>query len=52
MQTEFAWGEKEQGSAWSFRRRRKRREAEFAPTRRKPSDAKMNLWQAELETLK
>jgi hypothetical protein len=27
------------------------RDMELVPTRRMPSDAKMNLWQTELETL-
>ncbi len=45
------WGKKEQGSVWSFCRGQKRRGADFATTRRMPSDASAALWQAELETL-
>ena len=45
------WGKEEQGSVRSFCRGQNRRGADFATTRRMPSDASAALWQAELETL-
>lgn len=40
-----SWGEEEQGSAWSFRRRRKRNGADFATTRRRVS---LRTWLVQL----
>ena len=48
---EILWGKEAQGSKGRFRRRRKQTDADFAPTRRMPSDAVAALWLDELEGL-